>query len=48
MADGWRTRKVGNDLSPGNANLPIGAFQFANREIGVPRNHRVCDGDGSL
>ena len=22
---------------PGNANLPIGAFQDANREIGVPR-----------
>ncbi len=22
--------------SPGNANLPIGGFRYANREIGVP------------
>ena len=24
------------DLLPGNANLPIGGFRSANREIGVP------------
>ena len=24
-------------LKPGNANLPIGDLQYANREIGVPR-----------
>jgi hypothetical protein len=48
MSDGWRTRKAGNDFSPANANLPICALQSANREIGVPGNHRFCDGDGCL
>ena len=28
-------------MSPGNANLPIGALKFANREIGVPRFQRI-------
>jgi hypothetical protein len=50
MSDGWRTRKVGNEFSPGNANLSAAAdaLQSANREIGVPGNHRFCDEDGSL
>jgi hypothetical protein len=26
---------------PGNANLPIGAWQYANREIGVPGKHTI-------
>jgi hypothetical protein len=26
-------------LNPGNANLPIGVLQSANREIGVPREN---------
>jgi hypothetical protein len=28
-------------ISPGNANLPIGAVQIANREIGVPGFHPI-------
>ena len=48
MADGWRTRKAGIVFSPGNANLLIGALRSANQEIGVPGNHRVSGGDGSL
>jgi len=28
-------------LIPGNANLPIGVLQTANREIGVPRQDRI-------
>jgi hypothetical protein len=34
MQSGWAKNYV--MILPGNANLPIGAFRHANREIGVP------------
>ena len=33
---------AGIGFNPGNANLLIGGFRSANREIGVPGLHHLC------